>query len=127
MTAVVVGIWCDGDTERHDPVPVFLYRRLVDEKDGSHVWAPVYSTNTHKLVENQRVWLDADNNPVPAAQVLAGVDARPHDTFTCSVCGFNIPRRWDDVEKLLDGLYRMPRPRVMLREWDEWIKAGWIK
>lgn len=114
---VVVGIYCDGTAAAgHDPTPVANYRRLAG--DDGRVWAPMYSANGHEgPVDNQRVWLDADSN------VTAPFTGRQaHDTFTCRVCGFNLPRRWEDIERVLDAAYDAPRPRIMLREW-----AGWLR
>lgn len=116
---VVIGIYCDGSgadgaATRHDPNPVMNYRRLEDAA-GERVWAPVYSTNDHPgPLDNQRVWLNGDQ---PADD-----GDRAHDTFTCGVCRFNLPRRWEDVEQLLDRAYSLPRPRVFLREWAAWTR-----
>ncbi len=118
---VVIGIYCDGAGRdgagtRHDAVPVMNYRRMVD-KAGERTWAPIYSSNdVLNPLDSQQVWLD-DKDTVTAPGA-----GRAHDTFTCPQCGFNLPRRWEDTERILDLAYALPRPRIMLREW-----AGWLR
>lgn len=118
---VVVGIYCDGKKDpdsRHTPEPVINYRRLVDAA-GERTWAPLYSSNDQLgPLDNKRVWLDGDT----VTDAFAG--GRPHDTFTCPLeaCEFNLPRRWEDIERVLDIAYELPRPRILLREW-----AGWLR
>jgi len=115
---VVIGIYCDGtgrdgSATRHAPVPVMNYRRLVD-KAGDRTWAPIYSSNdVHNPLDNRRVWLDGD--------IVSDEGQRAHDTFTCPECGFNLPRRWEDIERILDRAY-MLTDRITLRDW-----AGWIR
>jgi hypothetical protein len=116
---VVIGIYCDGTgrdgaATRHDPVPVMNYRRLVDTA-GERTWAPLYSSNDVQTpLDNKRAWLDGDT--------VSDAGQRATDTFNCPRCGFNLPRRWEDIERILDIAYDLPRPRIMLREW-----AGWIR
>jgi hypothetical protein len=124
---IVVGIYCDGpgddgDARRHPPQVVANFRRRLDG-DGARYWAKLHTSNdSPEPLNDKLVWLNPDNEVVEQAP---GGDRRSHralETFTCSVCGFNLPRRWEDVEKLLATAYDLPRPRVLLREWMNWIR-----
>jgi hypothetical protein len=121
---VVIGIYCDGrddDDTRHAPEPIVNYRRVADS-GGIHDWAPLHSSNDRSApLVSRRAWLDANDKVVTERPgMMAG--HRAHETFTCPECGYNLPRRWEDVERLLDVAYELPRPRILLREW-----AGWIR
>jgi hypothetical protein len=123
---VVIGIYCDGSGDdgsasRHAPEPVANYRRIADPEVG-HLWVPLHSSNDRNApLVSGREWLnDADEVVQERPGMMAG--HRAHETFTCSVCPFNWPRRWEDVERVLDAAYELPRPRILLREWARWTR-----
>jgi hypothetical protein len=113
----VVGFYCDGpedDARRHEALPIKPYRRMVHE-DGTWTWAPLYSSNDGPgdALRDVRTWLD------PADQVVSGGmgSNRAVETFNCPECGFNLPRRFEDVAKVLDAAYAVGWTRVTLRQW----------
>jgi len=121
---VVMGIYCDGRDDsdsRHAPEPLANYRRIDDPEVG-HLWAPLHSSNDRNApLVSGRAWLNDADEVIPERPgMMAG--HRAHETFMCPVCGFNLPRRWEDIERVLDAAYELPRPRILLREW-----AGWIR
>lgn len=117
---IVIGVYCDGigkdgAATRHDPVPVFNYRRV--ELDDGPWWLPIYSSNDYLLpLDNQQVWLDVDSNVSPHR---SSPDDRAHETFQCPNGDLSVRVRWEDVEKALDAAYAVPVPRIMLRQWRE--------
>ncbi|WP_133053641.1 hypothetical protein [Mycolicibacillus trivialis] len=116
---VIVGVYCDGTGDdgaatRHRPQVIQNYRRLVDV-DGTRTWAPIYSAAGENGPRHaRRDWLDADDNPAPPFDADA---RRANDTFTCEQCGFNLPRRWDDIERTLDQAHAVGWGQVVLRQW----------
>ena len=128
---VIVGIYCDGTAGNpHDRQVVANYQRMVGDS-GEHAWAPVYSSNDHPgALAPVREWLNIYDQPVqpispeaPNRQRTADLrPVRAVETFHCELCGFNLPRRWDDVQRVLDTAYGLPRPTILLRELARWIR-----
>jgi hypothetical protein len=122
----VVGIYCDGkgdegDGKRHRPEPIVNYRRLLDD-GGKRYWAQLFTSNDRPepLSNNDLAWLNGNEVVAPARGDDRG--DRAHETFNCPECGFNFPRRWEDVERVLDNAFDANRPRLILREWEKQIR-----
>lgn len=114
----IIGVYCDGSgndgaATRHELRVLQNYRRL--DADGTHTWAPIYTAAGENGPRHaRRDWLDGDDRPV---HPFATEAARANDTFTCDECGFNLPRRWTDIERVLDQAHAVGWQRVTLRQW----------